>query len=365
MQGPRETKTGSPYHPRTMRPTPTPPRVVLVASAIAACAGRAPTPPAATPPQPVAVVSAAPVADAATAPLDAAAPVAPADPPPSVPICAAEILFPSVEVLRAFESARGASPVQTCARRSCAVAATGPELPTGLVREHAALPPPVRAWWQIVEAGASVRVAGDAAVDLFGVVLDGEARVRPIDPRAGSARTVPRRSAFVLPGGAVVSGVGSAPVALLLAAARGEGASAPRRMVVRDVGAVPPLSFREGRACARIVFEVADSTRASLGVLSLLPTTSVAAHTHPAWEVLAMLSADGRVSLGAGAETRDYRYRGGAIAYVPQGMLHAWEPGDATDETGHAAAPEAGLVAVQLYAPPGPEQRFRALATPR
>ena len=45
--------------------------------------------------------------------------------------------------------------------------------------------------------------------------------------------------------------------------------------------------------------------------------------------------------------------RAGALASVPPGMPHGWKP-----------AGKAPLLAIQVYAPPGPEQRFKKLAAP-
>jgi hypothetical protein len=73
--------------------------------------------------------------------------------------------------------------------------------------------------------------------------------------------------------------------------------------------------------------------------------------------MLGVLRADGtlrRAAAEAGSGAADLaaiRIADGAIAAIPTGALHAWEP-DGTKP----------LVAVQLYVPPGPEQRFKQLA---
>jgi mannose-6-phosphate isomerase-like protein (cupin superfamily) len=41
----------------------------------------------------------------------------------------------------------------------------------------------------------------------------------------------------------------------------------------------------------------------------------------------------------------------GMVVAIPKGALHAWEP-----------AGSKPLIALQIYVPPGPEQRFKKLA---
>ena len=77
-------------------------------------------------------------------------------------------------------------------------------------------------------------------------------------------------------------------------------------------------------------------------------TAPVAEHTHPgAWEVLCAVE-------GAGLFTLDGRVRRLGprdIVVVPPDTKHSWMPDAKTK-----------LVAVQIYTPPGPEQRFKKLA---
>jgi mannose-6-phosphate isomerase-like protein (cupin superfamily) len=77
-------------------------------------------------------------------------------------------------------------------------------------------------------------------------------------------------------------------------------------------------------------------------------TAPVAEHSHSgSWEVLAVVEANGMLALDGTEGHVGPRQ----IVMIPAGAKHAWNP-------------EAGskLVALQMYAPPGPEQRFVALA---
>jgi len=80
----------------------------------------------------------------------------------------------------------------------------------------------------------------------------------------------------------------------------------------------------------------------------LAGTASVPEHAHEgSWEILAAIEASGTI-VHDGAEAR---LTSGEVVVVPAGTKHAWRPD-----------PGSRLVGVQLYWPPGPEERFRALA---
>jgi mannose-6-phosphate isomerase-like protein (cupin superfamily) len=77
-------------------------------------------------------------------------------------------------------------------------------------------------------------------------------------------------------------------------------------------------------------------------------TAAVKEHDHPtSAEILVAIEASGTMTL----DGTPRRVESGAIITVPKGTKHSWTPD-----------PGSKLVAVQLYDPPGPEQRFIALA---
>ena len=96
-----------------------------------------------------------------------------------------------------------------------------------------------------------------------------------------------------------------------------------------------------------------DVTRASalapeLYLGRLEGTAAVAEHSHAeAWEILATVDAKGTLVLDGTEGPVGPRQ----IVIIPPGTKHAYQP-----------SPGSKLVAVQMYAPPGPEQRFVALA---
>ncbi len=119
----------------------------------------------------------------------------------------------------------------------------------------------------------------------------------------------------------------------------------PTGQVVVKGTAAPELRWAKGAMRAHLDVTPAASPDLYLGRLE--GTAPVAEHAHVASaEILVALEGAGTFTID-GAPTRLVAPR---IVVVPPGAKHAWTP-------------EAGvkLVALQLYEPPGPEQRFVAL----
>lgn len=109
-----------------------------------------------------------------------------------------------------------------------------------------------------------------------------------------------------------------------------------------------------GDARAGIGFE---KGRASFGILFGSKDAGVAQHLHDtSWEILAPLTAAGTAKRASGPGTAvtdmtELEMTDGMVVAMPKGTLHAWQPGG-----------KKPLLAVQMYVPPGPEQRFKKLA---
>lgn len=105
---------------------------------------------------------------------------------------------------------------------------------------------------------------------------------------------------------------------------------------------------------ARIAFE-GEGQRASLGLLMASKDAPVAEHRHDtSWEILIALSAEGTLKKAddpKSTETKAIPVSDGQILMVQKAHLHSWQP-----------AGSKPLVGIQLYLPPGPEQRFKKLA---
>ncbi|MDB4937320.1 MAG: hypothetical protein JWP87_4292 [Labilithrix sp.] len=115
--------------------------------------------------------------------------------------------------------------------------------------------------------------------------------------------------------------------------------------------AAPKLEWAGGTMTARL--DVSSGSKGppvspELYLGRLEGTAGVAEHNHPAsWEILAAVEANGTFLL----DGTEGRLSSRQIVMIPPGAKHAWRP-----------EPGSKLVAVQMYSPPGPEQRFVALA---
>ena len=255
-----------------------------------------------------------------------------------------------------------------CKAKECAVPGLYPPIPAIDGKAPAAV------WSHDVPAkGTSLSFPKHAGVDLYGVVLEGSVTMK------GSAGEAPASAkvwwAFRAPGAGVTITADDAGTRIVLAAVtsgepvgdavvklRGKGGAklewkkraAP--LEAKDLSASPDLAWAGGAMHARIGFE-GESQRASLGVLMAAKDAAVAQHQHDtAWEILVALRADGtaRRADGPGAgELASFAVGDGAVVAMPKATQHAWVPGG-----------KKPLVAIQLYVPPGPEQRFKALAAP-
>jgi len=117
------------------------------------------------------------------------------------------------------------------------------------------------------------------------------------------------------------------------------------KAVVRGTAA-SKLEWAKGTMTVRLDVPAEKSPELYLGRLE--GTAPVAEHVHTKeWEILAAVEASGTFVL----DGTEGRLGPRQIVMVPPGAKHAWKP-----------EPNAKLVAVQMYTPPGPEQRFVALA---
>lgn len=115
---------------------------------------------------------------------------------------------------------------------------------------------------------------------------------------------------------------------------------------VVPAGRAEELTWANGQMHAHLDIGTDLSPEAYLGRLA--GSASVAEHVHAEqWEILAAVEAAGTFTVN-GVEQR---LGPGEVIAVPPGTRHAWRPD-----------PGSTLVAVQLYDPPGPEQRFIGLA---
>ena len=119
----------------------------------------------------------------------------------------------------------------------------------------------------------------------------------------------------------------------------------PISHLVKSAKETTDLTWAAGKMHASILVDDAKYP-ASLGLLS--GTSPVAEHAHDtSWEILYAEAAVGSFVLG-GVETQ---LGPAQFVFVPPGVKHAWRP-----------TAGSSLRAIQMYSPPGPEQRFKKLA---
>lgn len=256
----------------------------------------------------------------------------------------------------------------TCAaHKTCALGGLYPEG----VRDTGNAPAAV--WSHELEGkGTTVTFVRASAVDVYGVVITGAGELKGLEP---GAQTIALRPwmAFRAAGGGISLSASEPLTRVVLAAVTGgepirQAADAlsskkaaagwqkrSEPITAIDLAAQPDLSWAGGAMHARIGFE-GEKVRASFGVLMASKDAAVAQHNHStSWEILVMLQGQGTLKVGADPASADLSpvaLSDGAVTAVPKGTPHAWLPGDSRS-----------LVAIQLYVPAGPEQRFKALAS--
>lgn len=225
---------------------------------------------------------------------------------------------------------------------------------------------PAMVWSQdLVAKGAALRFPRHGAVDIYGVVLKGAVTLRgdeggaPLPAQRWTAFRAPGAGvsiAAVEPGARFVVAVvtGGEPLRDAVGTAKDKAAWKKRAapLATTDLAAARDLAWGGGAMHARLGFRGSDQ-RASLGLLMASADAPVPRHRHDdAWEILVALRASGSAGRAAsGGALEATRLEDGGVVAMPRGIDHAWTPDG-----------KKPLVAVQLYVPPGPEQRFEKLA---
>jgi len=226
---------------------------------------------------------------------------------------------------------------------------------------------PAGIWEEDLGAGAAVSFARRTDMDVLGVTLVGNIALTADEAKGRGTELLPWH-AFVAPGGGItLRAQGSAARIVLFVVTPGEAlagkvaAGKPNAWTARpapvssiDLSAAPDLAWGKGAYHARIGFSADVSPRASLGILRMSPDGVVAPHVHEKeWEHMAILQGEGDFIQGEGEAERTLHASDGVTFSVPPATRHQWRP------SGTRA-----FVGIQVYTPPGPEQRFKKLAAP-
>jgi quercetin dioxygenase-like cupin family protein len=222
-------------------------------------------------------------------------------------------------------------------------------------------------------AGATERFPHEPAIELIGVVLSGSVDVTPIEAKGPAPlKGLGVWSVFRAPGGGVAitaTGAASARVVHVYVVRKGRGAvtaymtdpESPTQAKIKttfkreqppssvDLTKQTDLSWGGGAFHARIGWEDAGAP-AVVSSLVFSKDAAVAEHVHEKeWECVLVLTGKGTLTLAGSPKSLSP----GMMECVPPSTKHAWK-GEGTDP----------FVAVQIYTPPGPEQRFKKLANP-
>jgi mannose-6-phosphate isomerase-like protein (cupin superfamily) len=116
-----------------------------------------------------------------------------------------------------------------------------------------------------------------------------------------------------------------------------------------DTSGQPDVAWGGGAYHVHYGFEGGEGgAGASLEVLYTSKNAPITEHTHDKeWEAIAVIDGEGTLFKKGG----DVNVAPGAMFSIPPGVSHGLKP-----------AGTLPLLAIQMYAPPGPEQRFKKLA---
>jgi mannose-6-phosphate isomerase-like protein (cupin superfamily) len=238
-----------------------------------------------------------------------------------------------------------------------------PSKPGASAPDHGSLPAPVVAWQHKIGPKATLLFPLASDVSVLGVVLKGSVSLTAIE--GGNAKVLAPWGSFVAPSAglklqaldseaSVVLAVVTNPASFVRPATASQAKPIPPKkreapLAVEDLRTCRDLSWAGGAAHARLGFEADRSLRASLGILLMSSDMPMSEHAHASgWEVSITLRAKGMLMLPG----RQVSVGPGMTVVVPNATTHSWLPGGSEP-----------FLAIQLYLPPGPEQRFKALAS--
>jgi mannose-6-phosphate isomerase-like protein (cupin superfamily) len=220
-------------------------------------------------------------------------------------------------------------------------------------------------WLHEIAASSTLVIPRHQELDVLSVVLSGE--LSASSEEGGYLKKLGVWDALRMPGAGCVLRAGAAPAKVVLALvtkkpslnesiehgkARGfevRWRKRPAPPESANLASAGDLGWGGGAFHARIAFggEGAAAKPESLEALLMARGASIPEHDHPSWEHIAVLAGSGRFKLGGS----DYPVKPGSIFHIPVGVRHAF-----------VADSSAEVVAIQLYSPSGPEQRFVKLA---
>lgn len=247
-----------------------------------------------------------------------------------------------------------------CPKGGCNLAMVVPDVARPAADDKA----PIVMWEEVMPPKVMLLMPKVAGLDVYGILLDGEVSVLADDIKDKQKRAW-KMNGFHAPGvginiyskeptrilfAAVVNGTSGSVAEQIDKIAKKDKSigwskrSAP--VTNFELSQKPDIAWGGGAYHARIAYE---EPPASMGLLMMSKNAPVAEHTHDKeWEFLAIVDGDGELVKKSGGNVK---ISGATFVSMPPGVAHAFKPSGTTP-----------TIAVQMYWPPGPEQRFKKLA---
>jgi quercetin dioxygenase-like cupin family protein len=251
-----------------------------------------------------------------------------------------------------------------CGAKGCNLAKLVPDTMTAQLEKDA----PVFMFEVVMPPKVSMLIPRHTGVDCYGLLLDGEVSVLADDIKEKQKRAW-KLNGFRAPGSGV-NIYSKEPTRLILAFVVAGTSGTLAEQVDKfgkdksitwgkrsspvtsfELGAKQPISWGGGAYHARLAYEAGGegNPTASMGLLTMSKNASVAEHTHDKeWEFLAIVEGEGELHKKAGGKTP---ISGSTFVSVNPGNPHSFK-----------ASGSKPTIAIQMYWPPGPEQRFKKMA---
>lgn len=241
-----------------------------------------------------------------------------------------------------------------CAGKGCNLASIVPDSMKAQLAKDA----PIALFEVVMPPKVMMLMPKHSGLDLYGVLLDGEVSVLADDIKEKQKRCW-RLNGFRAPG-VGVNIYSKEPTRMILAVVvAGTSGSVAEQIEKKapwtkrsspvtsfELSAKPDLAWGGGAYHARLAVEDGP---ASMGLLMMSKNANVPEHTHDKeWEFLAIIDGDGELLRKTGGKTP---ISGATFVSISPGNAHSFK-----------ASGSKPTVAIQMYFPPGPEQRFKKMA---
>lgn len=251
-----------------------------------------------------------------------------------------------------------------CGGKGCNLAKLIPDSMIGQIEKDA----PIFMFEVVMPPKVSLLLPKHAGVDLYGLLLDGEVSVLADDIKEKQKRAW-KHNGFRAPGtGVNIYSKEPTRMVLALVVAGTSGTLAEQidkigkdksitwgkrssPVTAFELSAKQPVSWGGGAYHARLAYEAGGEGNppASMTFLMMSKNAPVAEHTHDKeWEFLAIVDGEGELLRKTGGKTP---ITGATFVSINPNVAHSFKP-----------AGTKPTIAIQMYWPPGPEQRFKKLA---